>query len=100
MNETELTIVDESASCACCAAPATTPAEAPDATVYAVGGMTCGGCAGRVTAAVTDLPGVREARADPATGQVAVYADPQPDTERIAAAVTAAGYTFAGPVGA
>jgi len=40
--------------------------------VLAIGGMTCGGCAGAVTRALSAVPGVVEARVDLAGGRATV----------------------------
>jgi copper chaperone CopZ len=82
-------------ACACATTtPATAPATPPDGTrtVYQVAGMTCGGCAGRVSKQLTDVPGVRDVSVDIATGEVAVTSAEKLDDDRVAAAVAAAGY--------
>ncbi|GIE36253.1 hypothetical protein Ait01nite_092980 [Actinoplanes italicus] len=82
-------------ACACATTtPATEPATAPDdtRTVYQVAGMTCGGCAGRVSKQLTDVPGVRDVSVDVATGAVTVTSAAALDDDSVAAAVAAAGY--------
>jgi copper chaperone CopZ len=82
-------------ACACATTtPATEPATAPDdtRTVYQVAGMTCGGCAGRVSQQLTDVPGVRDVSVDVATGAVTVTSAAALDDDSVAAAVAAAGY--------
>nr|WP_239082090.1 heavy-metal-associated domain-containing protein [Actinoplanes teichomyceticus] len=54
--------------------------------------MTCGGCAGRVSRQLTDLPGVRDVSVDVASGAVTVTSTERLDDDSVAAAVTAAGY--------
>ncbi|HUA23234.1 MAG TPA: heavy metal-associated domain-containing protein [Steroidobacteraceae bacterium] len=58
--------------------------------VLAIGGMTCGGCAGAVTRALSAVPGVVEARVDLAGGRATVTGTaPAADLIR---AVQAAGF--------
>ncbi|GAA4959897.1 heavy-metal-associated domain-containing protein [Actinoplanes utahensis] len=81
-------------ACACATTPATeavTPADGTR-TVYQVAGMTCGGCAARVSKQLTDVTGVQDVSVDVAAGTVTVTSDAVPDDDSIAAAVTAAGY--------
>lgn len=58
-----------------------------------VTGMTCGGCAGRVSRAVRDVPGVVHAEVDLAAGVVHVTGSAPADA--VAAAVGEAGYGVA-----
>lgn len=59
---------------------------------YTVRGMTCGHCAGSVTAEVTKIPGVTGVEVDVPTGRVTVLSDQQVTAEAVAAAVQEAGY--------
>ncbi len=63
-------------------------------TRIAIRGMRCAGCASSVEAALRDVPGVRAARVNAATGAAYLTVDPQrpPDDDAIAAAVSAAGF--------
>nr|WP_275409517.1 heavy-metal-associated domain-containing protein [Actinoplanes siamensis] len=61
-------------------------------TVYQVAGMTCGGCAGRVSRQLIEVPGVRDVSIDVATGGVTVTSAETLDDDSVAAAVAAAGY--------
>ncbi|WP_308206667.1 heavy-metal-associated domain-containing protein [Paractinoplanes hotanensis] len=82
-------------ACACATTTAATePATTPDGTrtVYQVAGMTGGGCAGRVSKQLTDVPGVRDVSVDVATGAVTVTSAAPLDDDSVAAAVAAAGY--------
>ncbi|GIF10135.1 heavy-metal-associated domain-containing protein [Actinoplanes teichomyceticus] len=81
-------------ACTCASSPTTEPATSPDGTrtVYQIAGMTCGGCAGRVSRQLTDLPGVRDVSVDVASGAVTVTSTERLDDDSVAAAVTAAGY--------
>lgn len=59
----------------------------------AIEGMTCGSCAVTVKAALARLPGVAEVRVDVARGRAEVRFDrTRVDAERIAEAITEAGY--------
>lgn len=64
----------------------------PVTAAFQVSGMTCGHCAGAVTAQLEALAEVRSVQADPAGGLVRITTDGEPDEARLAAAVTAAGY--------
>ena len=55
-------------------------------------GLSCASCVGRVERAVAGVPGVREARANLATGRVHVAFEAPADAARIAAAIEGAGY--------
>jgi copper chaperone CopZ len=58
--------------------------------VLVVGGMTCGGCAGAVTRALSAVPGVVEARVDLAGGRATVSGTA--GAEDLIRAVEAAGF--------
>ena len=60
--------------------------------VYTVAGMTCGQCAGAVSAEVGDVPGVSKVRVDLASGAVSVTSDGPLDDAAVRAAVAEAGY--------
>ncbi len=62
--------------------------------VLSVQGMTCSGCIAQIKSSLADLVGIGDVRVDLANGQVEVTYDSESlkDTERIAAAITAAGY--------
>ncbi|RSM62057.1 hypothetical protein DMB66_22960 [Actinoplanes sp. ATCC 53533] len=64
-------------------------------TVYQVAGMTCGGCASRVSKQLAEVPGVRDVNVDLATGAVTVTSSAKLDDDAISAAVTQAGYQLA-----
>jgi copper chaperone CopZ len=59
---------------------------------YTVAGMTCGHCAGAVSAEVSEVPGVRKVRVDLASGEMRVTSDEPVDDAAVRAAVTEAGY--------
>jgi copper chaperone CopZ/predicted peroxiredoxin len=60
---------------------------------FAIEGMTCQGCADNITAALTGIPGVRSATVSLHDKKAVVLADEsQVTTEKIIAAITAAGY--------
>ena len=61
-------------------------------TDYNVRGMTCGHCAGSVTAEITKVPGVTGVQVDVAAGRVTVEADETVSAGAIAEAVEEAGY--------
>ena len=61
-------------------------------TVYAVRGMTCGHCAGSVTAEITKIPGVTDVQVDVPAGRVTVASDQPVSADAIAEAVDEAGY--------
>ncbi|MFD2416069.1 heavy-metal-associated domain-containing protein [Amycolatopsis pigmentata] len=63
---------------------------------YTVKGMTCGHCVASVTEEVGEIAGVRDVDVDLATGRLTVASDAPIPAERIAAAVTEAGYVLAG----
>jgi copper chaperone CopZ len=64
--------------------------EAAGPVVLAIAGMTCGGCAGAVTRALSAVPGVAEARVDLAGGRATVTGTARP--EELIRAVQAAGF--------
>lgn len=78
-----------------CETGATATQAAGDARVYRVEGMTCGHCAGSVSAEVGKVSGVTGVTVDLADGTVAVRGSGF-DDDAIRAAVTEAGYRFAG----
>ena len=65
---------------------------------YKVEGMTCDGCARAVTRAIQRIDPALGVQVDLARGRVTV--DGPADDARIAEAVAAAGFTFAGPASA
>ena len=62
--------------------------------VLAVQGMTCAGCISQIKSSLAEFEGIGDVSVDLANGRVAVTYDSQKlkDTERIAAAIIAAGY--------
>ncbi len=60
--------------------------------VYTVAGMTCGHCAGALSAEVSEVPGVSRVRVDLASGAVSVTSDGPADDAAVRAAVAEAGY--------
>jgi copper chaperone len=62
---------------------------------YTVTGMTCGHCVSSVSEEVGAIPGVTEVTVDLPTGAVTVTGDATVNREKIAAAVTDAGYALA-----
>ncbi|MEU1956082.1 heavy-metal-associated domain-containing protein [Nocardia rhamnosiphila] len=60
--------------------------------IITVAGMTCGGCASKVSSTLGALDGVTGVDADPATGRVTVESADAVDPEAIKNAVEAAGY--------
>jgi copper chaperone CopZ len=81
-------------ACACATTTATAQAAEPGGTqtVYQVAGMTCGGCAARVSKQLAEVPGVRDVGIDVATGAVTVTSSATLDDRVVAAAVAEAGY--------
>ncbi len=63
------------------------------ALVLAVGGMTCGGCAGAVSRALSQVPGVLAAQVDLAQGRATVTGSAR--AEDLIRAVEAAGFSGA-----
>jgi copper chaperone len=84
--------------CACsttdAAASPATPAATLDGVqqVYQVNGMTCGGCASRVSKQISEVAGVRTVSVDVSTGAVTVTSGGRLDDDAIGGAVTQAGY--------
>ncbi|HVC30324.1 MAG TPA: heavy metal-associated domain-containing protein [Steroidobacteraceae bacterium] len=64
--------------------------KAAGSVVLAISGMTCGGCANAVSRALSQVPGVAEARVDLAAGRAAVTGTARP--EDLIRAVEAAGF--------
>ncbi len=64
--------------------------EAAGAVVLAISGMTCGGCAGAVSRALSAVPGVVEARVDLAAGRATVTGTAR--AQDLVRAVEAAGF--------
>ena len=62
---------------------------------YVVEGMTCGGCAGKITEAVEQIPGITDVDVDLLTGGITLTADQPVSDEAVQAAVEGAGYRFA-----
>ncbi len=61
--------------------------------VLKVTGMTCGGCTGSVTRALTAVPGVKDVRVSLAAGEAAVEYDEQlTSMARLKSAVLVAGF--------
>ena len=77
-----------------CATTTATPAGETDGlrTVYQVAGMTCGGCASRVSKQLAEVPGVRDVNIDVATGTVTVISGTELDDAAVGTAVAQAGY--------
>ncbi|GAB6061948.1 heavy-metal-associated domain-containing protein [Deferrisoma palaeochoriense] len=64
-----------------------------DRVLFAVEGLSCGSCEGRVVEALRALPGVRAVGVDLAAGRVGVEYEPgRADPKRLADAVTRLGY--------
>lgn len=59
---------------------------------YKVSGMTCGGCAGKVTAEISKVAGVSAVDVDLATGQVTVTSAEPVDEAEIRNVVEEVGY--------
>jgi copper chaperone len=81
-------------ACACATTTTIEPAPEPGGTqtVYQVAGMTCGGCATRVSKHLGDIPGVENVSIDVSTGAVTVTSTAELDDDNVAAAVAEAGY--------
>ena len=62
---------------------------------YTVEGMTCGGCAGKVTRQVEQIPGVTDVDVDLATGGITLSADTPVSDDAVKTAVEQAGYKLA-----
>lgn len=65
-------------------------------TVYTVTGMTCAHCARSVTEELTELAGVTDVAVDVPTGAVTVSSTGELAKDKIAAAVSEAGYQLVG----
>ncbi|GAA1604790.1 MULTISPECIES: heavy-metal-associated domain-containing protein [Kribbella] len=74
-------------------APST--AEATTAATYHVAGMTCSGCAGRVSTSIGKLDGVTSVDVDVAAGTVTVHSSTPPADDEVRAAIEGAGYQLA-----
>ena len=61
-------------------------------TDYTVRGMTCGHCAGSVTAEITKIPGVTGVQVDVAAGRVTVESAQPVSADAVSEAVEEAGY--------
>ena len=61
-------------------------------TEYQVAGMTCGGCASRVSKQLAEVPGVNAVNVNVAAGAVTVTSSAGVADDAIEAAVTQAGY--------
>lgn len=59
---------------------------------FSLTGVTCGGCASKVTEAITKLDGIDRAEVDVATSSLTVHTTTPVAPDTIAAAVEAAGY--------
>lgn len=62
---------------------------------YVVEGMTCGGCAGKVTDKVEKIPGVTEVDIDLASGGITLTTESPVSDEAVKQAVEEAGYKLA-----
>ncbi|MDN5756923.1 MAG: heavy-metal-associated domain-containing protein [Tomitella sp.] len=62
---------------------------------YRVTGMTCGGCAGKVTGQVEQIPGVTAVDIDLPTGSITVTSDAPVSGDAVGQAVEQAGYQLA-----
>lgn len=62
---------------------------------YLVEGMTCGGCAGKVTDRVEQIPGVQDIDVDLATGGITLTSTSGVDEAAVRQAVEEAGYRLA-----
>jgi len=63
---------------------------------YTVKGMTCGHCAGSVSAEVTKIPGVTDVSVDVAAGRLTVTSDRPVSAGAVTEAVEEAGYEVVG----
>jgi copper chaperone CopZ len=86
--------------CACATTTtATTAATGGPGTVqavYEVAGMTCGGCAARVSKQLAEIDGVSDVSVDVAAGAVTVTSAAPLDTDTVKASVAQAGYQLLG----
>ncbi|MEV4705421.1 heavy-metal-associated domain-containing protein [Actinoplanes sp. NPDC049316] len=64
--------------------------------MYQVEGMTCGGCASRVSKQIAGITGVSDVSVDVATGAVMVTSGGALDDDVVGAAVSEAGYRLVG----
>lgn len=64
--------------------------------VYEVAGMTCGGCAARVSKQLAEIDGVSDVSVDVATGKVTVSSAAPLETDTVRASVALAGYQLVG----
>jgi copper chaperone CopZ len=64
--------------------------------VYEVAGMTCGGCAARVSNQLAEIDGVRDVSVDVPAGKVTVTSAALLDNDTVKASVTQAGYRLLG----
>lgn len=85
------------ASCGCGTAtiddaPAARDTGSGARSTYRVSGMTCGGCAKKVTGQVAEIAGVTDVRADLSTGTITVLSESPLDTADVRAVVQRAGY--------
>lgn len=83
-------------ACGCSTTTAISSAPAAEAggiqRVYQVTGMTCGGCASRVTKQLGEIDGVSDVSVDVATGAVTVTSAAPLGTDTVKASVAQAGY--------
>ena len=94
-------MLEEKQSCAtsCCAQNQTVQDSGPDASKgtrlsWKISGMDCPSCAGKIEAAVKDLPGVHHARVAFATERLIISIDDSPATQkRILQAINDAGFS-------
>lgn len=63
---------------------------------YTVAGMTCGGCAGKVSRHISEIAGVTDVGVDVSRGAVTVSSDQDVDPAIVRAAVERAGYQVIG----
>nr|WP_052165944.1 heavy-metal-associated domain-containing protein [Micromonospora purpureochromogenes] len=73
-------------------APAAADTSTGARSTYQVSGMTCGGCAKKVTGHVSEIAGVTDVQADVAAGTITVLSDNPLDTAEVRAVVQRAGY--------
>lgn len=91
-----------STGCSCCAPGAIDTSTAPDgkpSVTYAVEGMTCGHCAGRVTEALSALEGAGEVQVELVPGGVSAVTVTGAGLSpaQVRGAVEQAGYTLVAP---
>jgi copper chaperone CopZ len=91
---------DSASGCTCntatiASAPPADTAAGVQAT-YLVAGMTCGGCAGKVSRHIGEIAGVTDVGVDVVRGAVTVSSDHDVDPAIVRAAVERAGYQIAG----